>query len=70
MKLRKHTPLLLLLLPSIGSALLTKAGEEANDKLSYTVDDVDYNDGLTDAPKRHGVPTKDAPVDGKTASRT
>ncbi|TFB03227.1 GCR1-dependent translation factor 1 [Trichoderma ghanense] len=57
----KHSPLLLLLLPSIASALATNpvAGNDKDSALAADVADPAMLKG------RLGVPTKDAPVDGK-----
>jgi hypothetical protein len=57
----KHSPLLLLILPSIASALATNpvAGNDQDAALAADVADPAMLKG------RLGVPTKDAPVDGK-----
>jgi Ca2+/H+ antiporter, TMEM165/GDT1 family len=67
MKLRsKHSPLLLLLLPTIVSALAPHTIAEDTPVPAAAVAAPDSADSPP-APglKRHGVPTKDAPVDGK-----
>ncbi|KAL7919539.1 UPF0016 domain-containing protein [Trichoderma austrokoningii] len=55
----KHSPLLLLLLPAIASALATDPTNSARDTIPGDVSEVAMLKG------RLGVPTKDAPVDGK-----
>ena len=69
MKLRsKHSPLLFLLLPSIASALAPHTIATSDETpAAAAVAAPDSADSTPPAPgiKRHGIPTKDAPVDGK-----
>lgn len=64
----KHSPLLLLLLPSLASALVPHAiATDLDDSPNAVVAAPDTAESTAAAPgiKRHGIPTKDAPVDGK-----
>lgn len=68
MKFRtKSSPLLLLLLPSLAAGLAPRAPAAKGDDTVAVVSSRDPDDGSAPvAPKgRHGLPTKDAPVDGK-----
>jgi hypothetical protein len=62
----KNSSLLLLLLPSIATALIAEGALDPRDKAGAAIESRDQadNDITAGLKGRHSVPTKDAPVDG------